>query len=277
MFVFYVINFISEVPIMKKEINLNHRQAQILEFIETQESVSVNSLIDSMQASAATIRKDLAYLESLGLIRRTRGEAHIQNKTHMPFIPFPLRSQSNVKEKKAIAKRAVEFINDGDTIILDDGTTTLEIANLLDSFHNLTVITHSFDIANILCGNPNISVIVPGGILTHETRSLLGPYTESFYSTIEANKFFLSATGVRRQTGLTVTSPLEVSVKTNAIHASKHVIAVFDASKWEQTAMSLCAPFQDLDVIITNNSIHIDEEMKNILSDCNVELVLVNN
>ena len=253
--------------------NLNHRQVQLLELIEARESVSVNYLIDSFQASPATIRKDLTLLESMSLIRRTRGEAHIQNKSMLPFIPFPLRSQSNITPKRLVAQEALRFIDDDDTIILDDGTTTLEIAKLLDKFQRLTVITHSGDIANLLCGKPNITVVVPGGILTAETRSLLGPYTENFYSTIEAKKFFLSTTGVRGGGGLTVTNPMEASVKKNAVQAARQVIAVFDSSKWNQTAMNLCATFQELDMIITNTGADIDESTKAILDENHVQLV----
>lgn len=255
--------------------NLNHRQVQILELIEAKESVSVNYLIDSFQASPATIRKDLTYLESLNLIRRTRGEAHIQNKSLLPFIPFPLRSQSNITQKRLVAQEAVKLIEDGDTIILDDGTTTLEMAKLLDDFQRLTVITHSFDIANLLCGHSGITVIVPGGILTPETRSLLGPYTQTFYSTIEANKFFLSTTGIRHGVGFTVTNPLEAAVKKNAVSASKQVIAVLDASKWTQTAMNLSATFQDLDVIITNASAAIDDELRQVIEENQIQLITV--
>lgn len=254
--------------------NLNSRQVQILELIEAKSTVSVNFLIDSFQASPATIRKDLTYLESLNLIRRTRGEAHIQNKNLLPFIPFPLRSQSNTTQKRLIAQEAVKLIEDGDTIILDDGTTTLEIARLLNDFQHLTVLTHSYDIANLLCGNSGITVILPGGILTPETRSLLGPYTESFYSSIEANKFFLSTTGVRHNVGFTVTNPLEASVKKNAVKASSQVIAVFDASKWAQTAMNLCATFQDVDMVITNASPATDEEIQEMLNIHQIQVIL---
>jgi len=255
--------------------NLNSRQVQILELIEARSTVSVNYLIDSFQASPATIRKDLTYLESLNLIRRTRGEAHIQNKNLLSFIPFPLRSQSNTTQKRLIAQEAVKLIEDGDTIILDDGTTTLEIARLLNDFQHLTVITHSYDIANLLCGNSGITIIVPGGILTPETRSLLGPYTENFYAAIEANKFFLSTTGVRHSAGFTVTNPLEAAVKKNAVKASSQVIAVFDASKWTQTAMNLCAAFEDVDTIITNASPAIDEDMQQTLNMYQIQMILV--
>lgn len=254
--------------------NLNSRQVQILELIEAKSTVSVNYLIESFQASPATIRKDLTYLESLNLIRRTRGEAHIQNKNLLPFIPFPLRSQSNATQKRLVAQEAFKLIEDGDTIILDDGTTTLEIAKLLDGFQHLTVITHSFDIANLLCSRSGITVIVPSGILTPETRSLLGPYTESFYSTIEANKFFLSTTGVRHNIGFTVTNPMESAVKKNAILASAQVIAVFDSSKWSQTAMNLCAAFDDVDMIVTDSTVPVADDIRELLAEKQIRLIL---
>lgn len=254
--------------------NLNSRQVQMLELIEAKGTVSVNFLIVSFHASPATIRKDLTYLESLNLIHRTRGEAHIQNKNALPFIPFPLRSQSNTTQKRLIAQEAVKLIHDGDTIILDDGTTTLEIARLLDQFQQLTVITHSYDIANLLCGRTGITIIVPGGILTPETRSLLGPYTETFYSNIEANKFFLSITGVRHHAGFTVTNPLEASVKRNAVSASAQIVAVFDSSKWTQTAMNLCATFQDVDAIITDSIEPAGADIQEQLDANGIELIL---
>ncbi len=130
--------------------------------IEKAKTISVAELIAHLDASPATIRKDLAYCEAQGLIRRTRGEAHLLEKN--TFIPFSLRSSSNIVHKQTIAREAVKYIAEDETIILDDGTTTLEIAKLLLDYQHLTVITHSLDIANIRGMNHKITLILPGGI-----------------------------------------------------------------------------------------------------------------
>jgi len=251
--------------------NLNSRQMQLFQMIEKAKTISVTELIARLDASPATIRNDLAYCEAQGLIRRTRGEAHLLEENS--FIPFSLRSGSNTVYKQAIARAAVKYIQEDETIILDDGTTTLEIAKLLLDYQHLTVITHSLDVANILSANHKITLILPGGIFTSETRSLLGPSTEAFYATIEADKLFLSISGVRSNIGVAVTPPLEAAIKKNAIHASKKVFAVFDSSKFFKTALNMFAEFRDLDYIITAPQCDLDASMLEALKTNSVELV----
>ena len=136
-------------------LNINKRQSEILQIIKDHSSMNVKDIIPLFDVSAATIRKDLAILEKASLILRTRGEVHMPEKTDL--TPFESRSYINKNAKSIIARKAVAMIEDGDAIILDSGTTTLEIANLLENRRNITVLTNSLPIAYAL-SNSQLSV-----------------------------------------------------------------------------------------------------------------------
>ena len=247
------------------------RRNQLLELIITKQIISVNELLEKFNVSPATIRKDLSFLEESGLITRTRGEVHaIQS---LPYPTIDLRKGHHFEEKEAIAREAIKFINDGDTIILDSGSTTAEIAKLLGDFSGLTIVTHSLEICYIL--RPfNITAILAGGIFNRDTMTVIGPQTEHFFSGIEANKMFLSASGVRNNNGLTVSSPYEYAVKKMAVNAAKEIYAVLDSSKFSNACINQIAEFKDIDVLITDDKLD-NEDAINSLKENNVKLILV--
>jgi DeoR/GlpR family transcriptional regulator of sugar metabolism len=264
---------------MKRKENMlyvDSRRQQLAEYISEQKTLSVNQILSHFDASPATIRKDLAFLESSGLIRRSRGEAHFINSGSLP--PNDLRQALYQEEKQRIAGRAVEMINDGDTIILDSGTTTFQIAQTikkLNDFRRLTIITHSIKIGFALseCSN-HITVVLSGGVLSSSTLSLIGPDVEHFFSNLEVDTAFISASGVKRDGSLASYLPFEPPIKKAIISAAKHVVAVIDSSKFNNTCVTKFAELKNVDTLITDTgfkSVGMDEIMK----ENNVEVIMV--
>lgn len=246
----------------------NSRRSKILDIIYKNSPISVNELISQIDASPATIRKDLAYLESAHQIKRSHGEAQI---VQSDLQPFESRTYQSHDAKQKIARAALSQISDGNTIILDSGTTTFEIAKLLvNRFTGLQVVTHSIPIANYLLTDKNIAIAVPGGTVEKSSLSTIGPETEAFYSSIEANIFFLAASGIRNFEALTVYSPFQAMVKKAAIASSKRVVALIDSSKFSNVCMNVCATFSHIDCLITDKPV---EEGVKKLSEFDMEII----
>lgn len=231
-------------------LTINKRQSELYQIIKSRGTAEVKDLLKKFDVSAATVRKDLTVLENAGLIVRTHGEAHLITHADNMMTPFEARSCLNAEAKQAIARAAVREIEDGDSIILDSGSTTTEIAKLLVRRQNITVITNSLSVACAL-SNSLISVILVGGMFQGQNFSIQGPEAEAYFHQIEAAKLFISATGVRHEVGLVATDPLEASIKQSMIAAAHKVYAVLDSSKFSIGSICLFADFSELDCLIT--------------------------
>lgn len=255
---------------------IDSRRQQIAEYISKKSSVSVNNIISNFGFSPATIRKDLVFLESAGLIRRTQGEAHYIDTDSLP--PNDLRQTLHLDEKQRIANRAVEMIKDGDTIILDSGTTTFEVAQSikrLNGYHRLTIITHSIKIGYALseCSN-NITVVLSGGVLSNSTQSLIGSEVEHFFHNLESDTAFITASGVKRDGSLASYLPFEPAIKKAIISSAKNVVAVLDSSKFKNTCVTTFAELKDINTLITDTGF-TDVELNELMERNNVEVIKV--
>jgi DeoR/GlpR family transcriptional regulator of sugar metabolism len=249
---------------------INKRQTELLEIIRDKSSVYVNDLISKFDVSPATIRKDVTLLEEMNLIVRTHGEVHI--KSNSDITPLGRRSTQNIRAKRNIAKAAVSLISDGYSIILDSGSTTIEIARLLDSFNSLTVITHSLPIAMVLA-ELRVNTLMPGGILLGENLSTQGPDTEQYFKNLEVDMAFLAASGVRPQTGFASQNPLECSIKKSIMQAARHTCAVVDTSKFDKSGVHLYAAFDEFDTVITETKVK-QTVLEKLSKDGNVNWVI---
>ncbi|ADK81796.1 DeoR/GlpR family DNA-binding transcription regulator [Sediminispirochaeta smaragdinae] len=234
---------------------ISKRQNEILQIIKKNASINVKDLFPLYPVSSATIRKDLSILEEANLIIRKRGEAHIVDSNTL--TPFELRSRINHEIKVEIAKCAVNFINDGDSIILDSGTTTLEIARLLSNKNSITVLTNSLPVATVLA-NTQVSVSLSGGMLFSQNMSTQGPDAEAFFSRVKVDKAFIAASGVRLNEGLAALSPFEAHLKRFMIKAANEVFGVFDSTKFDAAGINLFAGYGDIDYVITDKT-HLPE------------------
>lgn len=251
--------------------NLNTRQSEIYQIIKNCGSIKVHDLLPMFDVSAATIRKDLTTMADSGLIFRTHGEVHLATHNDL-MLPFESRCSLRSEAKKAIAQAAVREIHEGDSIILDSGSTTMEIARLLSGFQNLTVITNSLP-AVFALNNSQISVEVVGGTFLRQNLSIQGPESERYLSQIEVDKAFICSTGVRRDVGLVASNSLEGRIKHCMIQAAHKTYAVLDSVKFNTSSIVLFADFDEIDCIITEKPIE-DPLQKARFEQLGMELII---
>jgi len=225
------------------------RKSKIAQMIKEGKSVKVNELAKLFGVSESTIRRDLNELESLGIVKRTHGGA-VNNFATTFELSFAEKEDRFAKEKEYIGKLAAKYIEDGDTIILDSGTTTQYIARNIKA-KNVIVITNSVNIANELSNREDIEVIVTGGVIRSKTKALVGDITQSTLKQFRCDKAFIAANGVSIEFGVTTPTHLEAAVKRTMIENAKEVFLVADSSKFGQVTFALICPVDRLNYIIT--------------------------
>lgn len=233
------------------------RQQIILSFLDEHGMVTVNDLVAQFDVSEMTIRRDLDLLERRGLLRRVHGGAvSARGRSYEP--PLLTRSAQNPAAKQKIGKAAANLIRTGDSITLDIGTTTLEIARNLGTKQDLTIITPSFLIASELINHQGIRIILTGGILRPGELSMVGHLAERIASDFFVDKFFLGAGAVDRKAGITEFNLEDALVKRALLRSAKEVILVADSSKFNQVAFTLVAPISAVHHVVTDSDIDPD-------------------
>ncbi|MEW9673223.1 DeoR/GlpR family DNA-binding transcription regulator [Ammoniphilus sp. 3BR4] len=249
------------------------RKRKIMEYIRENMRASVPDLIEYLKVSGSTIRRDLKELEDEKLLRRTHGGAiSLQNVNFEPS--FNEKEDKFQEEKKAIAKKAMEFIKEGDTIILDSGTTTFQLAKELHAFSRLTVVTNSPVFAQELQDVPGIEVVIVGGNVRKETCALVGPIAEAALSMIKVDKAFIATNGIEVEGGLTTPNLLEAATKRKMIERSKEVILLADHSKAEKTTFAKFAEIDKIDKCIMDAN--TPKSFVRKLEEAGIDVYLVN-
>ena len=229
----------------------NSRMSRIVDLIEKKGSVSVSALAEDFNVSEMTIRRDLIELEKMSIVRRIHGGAvAFYGRSFEP--PYISRSHKNVSSKQLIGKYAANMVVDGDSVAIDVGSTTMEMAMRLIGRQNLTILTPSLHIANLLSDEKNIRVIVSGGIVRQGEKSLIGDLAYIAFREIFVDKLFLGVGGVDSQVGLTEFEMQDAQVKKEMIKSAKEVFALADSSKFQQIAFSFFANLDQIDHLITD-------------------------
>jgi DeoR/GlpR family transcriptional regulator of sugar metabolism len=227
------------------------RHSYILQEIESCGSVSVVELAKNLNVSKMTIRRDLIELEKEGLIRRVHGGAvSAHGRSYEP--PFLLRSTEASEAKQKIGACAAKMVVEGDSIALDVGTTTLEVAKNLIERRNLTIITPSLRIANLLFNQPGIRLILPGGIVRPGEASLVGDLTRLAFQELFVDRLFLGIGCIDSEVGLTEYNWDDALVKRAMIKSAKEVILVADSSKFDKVAFVHVASFNQIHKLVTD-------------------------
>ena len=226
------------------------RQQKILERLANHRSVRVSGLASSLHVSEASIRRDLHCLEEAGLLRRTHGGA-LGSQTSS-FEPSLAEKEDRLKdEKAAIAREAAALIQDGEAIMLDAGSTTLQIARQLRQRHNNIVVTNAVNIACELA-TADLDVTLTGGTLRQLTFSLVGPIAETTLAGLHVDKLFLATNGVDLRCGLTTPNLAEAQAKRAMIESAREVILVADHSKLGRISFCRFCPLMRIDCLITD-------------------------
>jgi DeoR family fructose operon transcriptional repressor len=205
----------------------NARQQQIAQRLRVEGEVKISDLKEDLAVTDMTIRRDLEKLEAAGIAKRTFGGAIIMGSD----VAITDRSAMRMEEKSRIGKLAVQLIRDGDSIFLDGGTTTLQVAKYMVPHAKITVVTNALNIATELLGK-NIPTIVTGGVMLETTASLVGPMAVEAISQMAFDRVFLGATGIHHAHGFSNSNMYEAEIKKLAIQRAAEVNVVIDHSKF---------------------------------------------
>lgn len=249
----------------------NQRREKILDLLKEDGFAKVIDLSRLFKVTEVTIRQDLEKLESEGLILKEHGGASIKNVEDQ-VRSFSLHRQENLDKKSSIAQKCLEFIENGDTIILDSGSTTTEIAKKIKGFKQLTVITNALNIALLLGADPNIDVIMTGGEFKPPTLSLTGQKAADFFKGLNVQKLFLATAGISLKSGLTYPSISDLVVKKAMIDAAEVTYLVADSTKMGKNALASLGALSLIDYIITDDK--IEEKHKQVFRDNEIEVII---
>jgi DeoR/GlpR family transcriptional regulator of sugar metabolism len=232
----------------------NQRRDKILELIREDGHAKVTDLSRIFKVTEVTIRQDLESLEKDSFVVREHGGAYLKD-IDMNVRNFELQNKDNMSEKQIIAHKALEFIQDGDTIILDSGSTTTEIAKLISGYRNLTVITNALNIAIILGAQTGINVVVTGGEFKAPTISLTGQKAADFFQNLHVDKLFLATAGIALKSGLTYPGISDICVKRAMIESADVIYLVADSSKIGKSSFASLGALSLIDYLITDSKI----------------------
>ncbi|UCH10028.1 MAG: DeoR/GlpR transcriptional regulator [Fidelibacterota bacterium] len=252
--------------------NTVDRRNEIIRLIQENGKVRVEDLSALFNVSTVTIRNDLNYLERKGLADRIYGGALARVAVAYDSALIE-KAKLHVEEKRRIGGKSAEMIFNGDSIILDSGTTTIEIAKRIKGLKNLTVMTNAVNIATELAGNPDISVMLTGGILRENSFSLVGPQAEATLQEFYFDKVFLGIDGFDLATGLTTPNHLEAHLNAMMIKVSKETIIVTDSSKFGRKRLSRISGPENISRIITDSG--ISREYLDYFESLDIEIILV--
>ena len=244
---------------------------QIISQINQHGFVKVNDLSESLQVSLVTIRKDLAFLESLELLFRTHGGA---SKQSIFTFERSVGEKETIKvdQKKQIAIAAKTFIKNNDAVILASGTTVIYLARLLKDYESLTVLSVSLQVALELSDASGVSVIHLGGVLRKNSLSVVGPLAEHNIAQFSCNTLFLGVDGIDINYGLTTSSQEVASLNKAMILASDKIIVLTDSSKIGKHSLCKIANIEDIHTIITDNG--ITKETKKHITNLGVNVII---
>jgi len=229
------------------------RRRLIVELLELEGRVHVEQLAERFDVSPVTIRKDLVELEDRGLLQRVHGGAIYVHKSRYSLSFFE-KVRFRAREKHAIAEAALEFINEGDTIILDAGSTTLALSELIKNrFRKLFVITCSIPVALEL-SHTTWDLMLVGGQVRHHTLAVIGPAAVSMLENYHVDKAFLGTTGLTLKQGYSTPNPLDAQMKQAILRATDEAYVLADSSKIGHTALARFARFDEAKVLITDTS-----------------------
>lgn len=249
----------------------SERHQLILELIEKHNSVSVVDLCALIGVSEMTIRRDLRILSAGGLLQRVHGGA-IAKRSGSYEPPYLVRGSANTEAKRAISREAVKLVNEGDSLALDVGTTTYEIACGLVGVRGLTVLTASLLIANVLVDAPNLRLILTGGILRQQEKSMVGQTAINAYLDYHVDKAFVGIGGLHLERGLTEYNLDDALVKQALIKNAARVIVVADSAKLQRICFAHVADLTQVHTLITDN--HAPDPVLQDIARRGIEIII---
>ncbi|OCA86057.1 DeoR family transcriptional regulator [Bacillus sp. FJAT-27225] len=250
--------------------NPEERKQKIVEILKKNKSVKILNLSKALKVTRETIRKDLYELQKEGLIKKIHGGAVLDQPNQES--DYERRKTKEEAAKRAIAREAVKHIEDGDIIYLDYGTTTYMLAEELINRKNITVVTNTIPIVNLLLRNDSINLIILGGVVRKNEDSLYGPFASNNIKNIYVDIGFFGCGGIDCFSGITNHHFAETEISKEMMTHCQNRIVLADHSKFGTTAFNKTANFSDVDIIITDKK--ISEEIQSEISKQDVEIVI---
>lgn len=252
-----------------------NRKSHIIKELTTKNKVEVSELCRLFDVSEVTIRKDLTDLANKNLLIRVRGGAilmpNVASDQDIDESVFN-KSLKNYKEKQAIGKLAASLIEEKETILLDSGSTTLEIAKNLDGFNELTIITNAINIATELAKYNRFNIILLGGFLRSKSLSTVGSVAESTLKIFYCDKLFLGVDSFSIDNGLSTNNIEEANINQTMISMAKKTIAVLDSTKFNKRSFAYIAPLSAIETIVTDSN--ISEDLQKQLSAMGIDMYI---
>jgi len=231
------------------------RREEILRRVQRHGYVSVSQLAQDYQVDGSTIRRDLATMAELGLIARSHGGATLPGEP--AEIPYEVKVGKNVAQKRAIARTVAEIVPHGSSLLIDSGSTTLEVAKALRCHRGMTVITNDLRVAAEVANQGDVRLIVPGGEVLPAVYTLASERAVDLIREFHVDYAVMGADAVDPQ-GITNTNSNEVSMKRAMVRAADHVLVVADSSKFGHTALVRITGFGEVELVVTDDG--LDEE-----------------
>ena len=247
---------------------LDERRTRILRHIEQEGFVSLQALVDHFGISESTARRDVEYLDGISQVRKTRGGAAYIGES---MTSFEERTVAALKEKEQIAQAVAAMVEPGEVVLLDGGTTTLEVARRLIG-RSLTVVTNSVPIVNLLINQPGIELISIGGYVYPKTGVALGPIAQAALKAVHARRLIMSVGGIT-EAGLFNSNSLLVETEQQMMESADEVWVVTDSNKFGRSALAHLAPLDSMDRLITDDG--LTDEWRQRLETAGVEVITI--
>jgi DeoR/GlpR family transcriptional regulator of sugar metabolism len=246
------------------------RRRKIISLLEESNSVLVPELSKVFNVTEETIRRDLEKLEKEGLLKRTHGGAVINDSINLD-LPLKVREVTNIEGKRAIGIKVAEYINDGDTIMLDSSTTALQVAQRIKDKRKITVITNSINVVMELSTAKDCKVISTGGILRQSSMSFIGHVVEESIKNYNVDIAVVACKGVDMAKGITESNEMEVEIKKSMVEAAEKVFLLADYTKFNKISFLKMLKLDNVDTVFTDRP--LGEEWEQFLSNKNIKLV----
>ncbi len=249
------------------------RQKLILNAVQERPVATIGELVEMTATSEATIRRDISALHVQGRLRRVRGGAEALHPPQFVGLAgrhFKVSEAVNIEKKRAIAEAAVALCADGDSIIMNAGTTTFQMVHFLTA-SRLQVMTNSFPIAEHLIKHTRNNVMVPGGLIYREQATILSPFEDDVTKNFFAHRMFMGAQGVGRL-GVMERDPLMVQGERKLIDQAEQLIVLVDSSKFAQRSSLIVCTLQRVHTIITDDG--VTDDVAAMLEGAGVKLVV---
>src|SRR3954467_7236182 len=235
------------------------RQERILEVLRASGGVRVSDLTEQLNVSYMTVRRDLDALAERGLVDKVHGGATIATQRSAEEPGFEAKSLRERPEKDAIAVLAAQLVRPGTAIAVTAGTTTWALSRYLRDIPNLTVVTNSIPVAEIMrhSGRTDLSIVLTGGLRT-PSDALVGPVADAAVRSMHVDLLFMGVHGMEERGGFTTPNLLEAETNRALVRSARQLVVVADHTKWGIVGLSTIAALSEADVLVTDDRLSPD-------------------